>query len=102
MQRVGGLLSIENLLDGEDLQPGVGGAVGGFVEPGFGGFFEHGFGGRLETEVDADLGFFAVEHACEIANLRDGDAAGFDREDDLLRLAGVVVVEVETAIDLPA
>jgi hypothetical protein len=33
-----GLLPIENLLDGEDLQAGVRAAVGGFVESSFGGF----------------------------------------------------------------
>jgi len=32
-----GLLAVKNLLNGEDLQARVGGAVGGFVQAGFGG-----------------------------------------------------------------
>ena len=98
-RRILGLLAVENLLDGEDLQAGIGAAVGGFVEAGFGGFAEHGFGGFFEAEEDADLGFFALEDADEVADLGDGDAAGLDGKDDLLGLAGVVVVEVEAAVD---
>jgi len=44
-----GLLPVEDLLDGEDLQLGVGGAVDGFVESGLGGFLEHGFGWGFEN-----------------------------------------------------
>ena len=79
-----GLFAVENLLDGEDLQLGVGGAVGGFVESGFGGFLEHGLGGSVKGKKDSDLGFFAAEDADEVADLGNGDAARFDREDDLL------------------
>src|ERR1035437_4547965 len=55
VERVRRLAAVQNLLDGEDLQLRVGGAVGRFVEPGFGSFFDHGFGWRLEAEEDADL-----------------------------------------------
>ena len=94
-----GLFAVENLLDGEDLQLGVGGAVGGFVKSGLGGLLEHGFGWGFETEEDADLSFLAGEYPDEIADLGNGDAARLYRENDLLRLAGVVVVEVEAAVD---
>ena len=83
----------------EDLQLGIGSAVGGFVETGLGGLAQHGFGRCFKTKKDADLGFFARENANQVANLRNGHAARLDREDDLLRLAGVVVVEVEPAVD---
>ena len=99
MERVFGLAAIENLLDGQDLQLGIGGAVGGFVESGFGGLFHHRLGRLLEAEEDADLGLFAVEHADEIANLRDRHTARLDGKDNLLGLAGIVVVEVQAAID---
>ena len=99
MGRIVGLLAVENLLDGEDLQAGLGAAVGGFVEAGFGGFAEHGFGRFLETEKDADLGLLALKDAAQVADLGDGDAASFDGKDDLLGFAGVVVVEVEAAVD---
>ena len=49
VERVFGLLSVEQLLDGEDLNSRVAGSVGGLVEAGFGGLFEHGFGGLLEA-----------------------------------------------------
>ncbi len=94
-----GLLAVENLLDGEDLQAGLGAAVGGFVEAGFGGFAQHGLGWLFETEEDADFGFFAFDHTAQVADLGNGDAAGLDGEDDLLGFAGVVVVEVEAAVD---
>ena len=78
VEGVFGLLAVENLLDGEDLEARVGGAVGGFVEASFGGFFDHGFGGFFKAEEDSHLGFFPVEDADEIADLRNGDSAGFD------------------------
>ena len=59
MEGVLGLASVQDLLDGEDLEAGIRGAVGGFVEAGFGGFLEHGFGGLLKAEEDAEVGFFA-------------------------------------------
>jgi hypothetical protein len=55
--------------------------------------------GSSKAKEDADLGFFAGKNADEIADLGNGDAAGLDGKDDLLRLAGVVVVEVEAAVD---
>ena len=66
VEGVGGLLAVQNLLDGEDLEAWVGGAVGGFVESGLGGFTEHGFGGLLKAEKDADLGYFADEDTGEV------------------------------------
>ena len=93
------LFTVKNLLDGEDLQPGVGSAIARFVEPGFGCLAEHGFGRRFKAEEDADLSLFAIEHAHKVANQRDRHATCFDGKDDLLRLTGVVVVEVEATID---
>ncbi len=94
-----GLLSVEELLDGQDLESRIACAVGGFVEAGFGGFFEHGFGGLFEAEKDADLGFVALDDSAQIADLGDADSSGFDREDDLAGFAGLVVVEVESSVD---
>ena len=99
MEGVFGLLAVENLLDGEDLEARVGGAVGGFVKASFGGFFDHGFGGFFKAEEDAHLGFLAAKNPNEVADLRNRDSACLDGKDDLLRLAGVVVVEVEAAIN---
>lgn len=65
MERVFGLLAVENLLNGEDLQSRVAGAVRGFVESGFCGFLEHGSGGFLEGNKDADFGFFAFEGSAQ-------------------------------------
>ena len=87
VEGVFGLLAVENLLDGEDLEARVGGAVGGFVEASFGGFFDHGFGGFFKAEEDAHLGFLATKDPDEIADLRDADATRLDGEDDLFRLA---------------
>jgi hypothetical protein len=95
MERILRLLAVENLLDGEDLQAGICGIVGGFVEASFGGFAEHGTGWFLEAEEDSDLGFLTSEDADEVADLGNGDSTGLDRKDDLFGLAGVVIVEVE-------
>jgi hypothetical protein len=81
-----GLLSVEELLDGQDLQARVAGAVGGFVEAGFGGFFEHWFGGLLEAEEDSDLGFVALDDSAKVADLWDADSSGLNGEDDLAGL----------------
>jgi hypothetical protein len=40
-----------------------------------------------------------IQNALQVTNLGHGDAAGLDREDDLLGVAGGVVVEVKTAVD---
>jgi hypothetical protein len=56
------------LLDGEDLEALVAGAVGGFVEASFGGFFEHWLGGLLKAEEDADLGFVAFDDSAQVAD----------------------------------
>jgi hypothetical protein len=61
------------------------------IEAGFGGFAEHRLCRFFETDEDADLGFFAIEDAAQVADLGNSDSTGFDGEDDLLRLAGVVV-----------
>jgi hypothetical protein len=66
VEGVFGLLAVQDLLDGEDLQPGVGGAVGGFIEAGFGGFLVHGAGWLLEAEKNADLGFLAVDYCRDL------------------------------------
>ena len=87
VEGVFGLLAVENLLDGEDLEARVGGAVGGFVEASFSGFPGHWLGGFFEAEEDAHLGFFAIENSDEVADLRDADATRLDGEDDLFRLA---------------
>jgi len=49
MEGVLGLASVQDLLDGEDLEAGIRGAVGRLLEAGFGGLFEHGFGGFLKA-----------------------------------------------------
>jgi hypothetical protein len=78
------LVSFDEVLDGEELEAGVAAAVVRGVEAGFGGFLLHGFGGFFEGDVDADLGFFSLEDADEVANLGDADVvAAFDGEDDL-------------------
>ena len=61
MERILRLAAVQDLLNGEDLKAGVGGAVRGFVESGLGGFFQHGFGGLFKAEEDAEVGFFAGE-----------------------------------------
>ena len=72
----------------------------GGVKAGFGGFAAHGGGGFLEGDVDADFGALALEYANEVADLGDADVvAALDGEDDLARVSGVVVVEVEAAVD---
>lgn len=48
VERVLRLLAIEDLLDGEDLEFGIGGAIGGFVDACFGGFADHWFGWFLK------------------------------------------------------
>lgn len=58
-----GLMAVHGLLDGEDLDAGIGGTVGRGVEASLSGFAEHGFGGFFEAEEDADFGFFAFQGA---------------------------------------
>jgi hypothetical protein len=92
--------AFEEFLDGEELDAGVFASVGGGVEACFGGFAAHGGGGFLEGDVNADFGLLALEDADEVADLGDADVvAALDGEDDLAGVAGVVVVEVEAAID---
>ena len=75
-------------------------SAGGGVEAGFGGFALHGLGGFFEGDVDADLGFLALEDADEVAEFGHADVlAALDGEDDLPGVAGFVVVEVEAAVD---
>ncbi|MCU1247701.1 MAG: hypothetical protein JWQ49_730 [Edaphobacter sp.] len=94
------LVAFEEVFDGEELEAGVAAAVVRGVETGFGGFLLHGFGGFFEGDVDADLGFLALEDADEVADFRDADVvAAFDGEDDLFGFAGAVVVEVEATVD---
>ena len=50
----------------------------------------------MNTPISA---FSRVENAGEIAQLRGGNAAALDGENDLLRFSGIVVVEVEPAVD---
>lgn len=63
MKRILRLPAFQNLLDGEDLEFRIGGAISRFVEASLGGFLEHGLGGRLETEKDTHLGFLPGENA---------------------------------------
>jgi hypothetical protein len=95
-----GFGALEEFLDGEELDAGVFAAVAGGVEAGFGGLAPHGGGGLFEGDVDADLGTLALEDADEVADFGDADVvAALDGEDDLAGVAGVVVVEVEAAVD---
>src|SRR5271170_3477813 len=99
MKRILGLVSVEELLNGEDLEPRVAGPVRGFVEAGLGRFFEHRLGRLLEAKEDSDFCFVALDDSAKIADLRDADSSSFDGEDDLAGFAGLVVVEVEAAVD---
>ena len=99
VERVFGLFAVEDLLDCQDLDARVAGAVGGFVESGFGGFAEHGFCRFLEAEEDSDFGFLAFEGSTQVADLRDGDTSGFYGEENLFGFAGLVVMEVEASVD---
>ena len=93
-------VAFDEVFDGEELDAGVFAAVARGVETGFGGFALHGLGGFFEGDVDADFGALALEDADEVADLGDADVvASLDGEDDLARVAGVVVVEVEAAVD---
>jgi hypothetical protein len=93
-------VAFEEVFDGEELEAGVAAAVVRSVEAGFGGFLLHGFGGFFEGDVDTYVGLFALEDSDEVADFGDADVvAAFDGEDDLLGIAGAVVVEEEAAVD---
>jgi hypothetical protein len=53
----------------------------------------------LEAEEDSNLGFVAFDDSAQIADSRAADSSGFDGEDDLAGFSGLVVVEVEAAVD---
>ena len=55
--------------------------------------------GRSKQRKTPISAFSRSRTPTQVADLGDGDAAGLDGEDDLLGLAGVVVVEVEAAVD---
>lgn len=92
--------AFEEAPDGEELEAGVLGAVGEGVEAGFCGFALHGSGGLSERDVDADLSLLAVDDADEVADFSNSDVLpAFDRENDLFRLGGAVVMELEASVD---
>ena len=105
LRALDGFGSFEEVADGEELDAGElaalgAGGAGRGVEAGFGGLAEHGFGWFLEGDVDADLGLLALQDADEVADLGDADVvSSLYGEDDLAGGAGVVVVEVEAAVD---
>ncbi len=98
-------VAFDEVFDGEELDAGIflagcAGNSGRGVETGLGGFALHRFGGFFEGDVDADFGLLALEDADEVADLGDADVvAALDGEDNLAGVAGVVVVEVEAAVD---
>jgi hypothetical protein len=69
------LAALDEVVDGEELDAGVSAAVGGGVEACFRGFALHGAGGVGEGDLDADLGFFAVEDADEVADFANAYVA---------------------------
>ncbi len=70
------------------------------VETRFGGFLEHGLGRRFHGDEYADLGFFALNDAAQVTDIRSLYVPGFDGENNLLALAALVlIVEVKTTID---
>ena len=96
-----GLLSVEELLYGQDLDSRIAGSVGGFVETGFGGLVEHGSGGLLEPGEEADLGFVTLDDSAEVADLRDADSSGLDGEESGGRNGGMIATRREPSVVLP-
>src|SRR5689334_15823910 len=93
--RIVDLPAIEQLPDGEQLNSGMTTPPRRVVEPGVRGFGLHAWAGRLEGQEDADLSPFALDHATKVAHIAGHDVAGLDGENDLLRRAVRVVVEIE-------
>lgn len=78
-------MACEHVFDGEDLQSwkdGIGEGWG-VIEACRCGFFLHGLAGGFEGDEDADLGFFAVEYAAQVAHVAVLGVAAFYAEDDL-------------------
>ena len=70
----------------------------GGVEAGFDGFLLHGTCGRLEGYEQGEVGFFALHIRFERGDLAALHVAALDLHDDALRLAAVVVEEVDVAV----
>ena len=96
-----GLISIEELLDGENLNLRilVAGQALGFVEAGADGFLGHRLGWWFEGDEDAEGGVLALHIASEGGDLASVDVSALDLDDDPLGLVGVVVEEVDVAVD---
>src|SRR5664280_1331590 len=71
-----------------------------FIEASFGGLFQHGLGRLLHRDQHPDGGLLALDHPAQIAHVGDVDVLpGLHRKDNLLRLAAIIHVEVETPVD---
>ena len=96
-----GLVSAEELFDGEDLEPGVlvAGQTFRLVEAGGDSFLGHGVGWFFEGDEDAEGGVLAFHIALERGDLAAVDVSALDLDDDALGLVGVVIEEVDVAVD---
>ena len=99
MQWILRLLPSENFFHCQYLDARVCGSIRGTVKTRLGCLAQHRSGRLLKTQEDADLRLLAFERPTQIAHLRHLNAACLDGEENLLRLAGVVVVEVQPPIN---
>ncbi len=96
--------SFEQTVDGEELDSGIAGAVGGGIEARFGSLLAHGFGRFGEADVDADFGLHSIEkqarvltivYSNEVALLQMtyqlAHAAGMDAGNRAMREGGRIV-----------
>jgi|ERR1700728_640543 len=88
------LFACEQIFDGEDLDARVFVLQAGrFVESGFGRLFQHGFGGWFHADWDTALRVFAFDDAAQVAYIRRVEFPGLHRQNNLLGLAALLVVE---------
>ena len=62
-------------------------------------FSSHGLGWCVERQQNAQRGLLALDHTTQTPNVGGMQLPGLDREDNLFRLPGVAIVEVDPPVD---